>query len=95
MQEGIFLETGLSTPELNLFFVPSFMTYASSSELGAKYQTQTTFSWYCISKDDVMHIVLQLIFGDSLQTFPKAFIEETTVCSLSPRETLLTEDITA
>lgn len=57
MQEGIFLETGLGTPELNLFFVPSFMTYVNSSELGAKYQTQTTFSWYCISKDDVMHIV--------------------------------------
>jgi len=66
------------------------MTYVNSSELGAKYQTQTTFSWYCISKDDVMHIVLQFILGDLV-----TFMKEVTVCSLSFRETLLTEDITA
>lgn len=38
--------------DLNLFFIFSFMTYVNSSELGAKYQTQITFSWYCIHKDN-------------------------------------------
>lgn len=37
---------------IETFSFSSFMTYVNSSELGAKYQTQITFSWYCIHKDN-------------------------------------------
>ncbi len=63
--------------DLNLFFIFSFMTYVNSSELGAKYQTQITFSWYCIIKI-IMHNkhCSSFIFDDSLETVfsPKSIL---------------------